>query len=196
MGIVCGVGFNDGKYPTSEGGRGSRKLKQYRHWKNMLERCYNDKTRENYPAYDLAEVSENFKSYSYFYEWCELQQGFNEDGWHLDKDLLVKGSKLYSEDLCLFLPAEINVLLVKSDSTRGIYPIGVSFCKHKGLFESRIRVDNKNKFLGYYHDPLGAHNKYKHVKERHIKEVANRWRGSIDNRAYSALINYQVEITD
>ena len=35
-----------------------------------------------------------------------------------------------------------------------------------------------------------------YAKELRIKEVANKWKDQIDPRAYEALINYQVEITD
>ena len=41
-----------------------------------------------------------------------------------------------------------------------------------------------------------AFNSYKEAKEDYIKEVANKWRSSIDNRVYEALMAYQVEITD
>ena len=34
------------------------------------------------------------------------------------------------------------------------------------------------------------------AKEDYLKELANKWNGKIDERAYNALINYQVEITD
>ena len=39
-------------------------------------------------------------------------------------------------------------------------------------------------------------NAYKTAKEIYIKELANKWKGKIDDRAYEALMNYAVEITD
>lgn len=196
MGIVCKVGFNDGRYPTTVGGRNSAKLKQYSHWKNMLERCYGSQSDRLSPTYRLATISENFRSYSYFYEWSERQVGFNESGWNLDKDLLKKGNKHYSEDFCLFLPTEVNCLLIKSDATRGENPIGVSFDKEKGLFESCLRMHGRKRLLGYFSCPINAHKAYKINKEKYIKEIAMKWKERIDPRGYEALINYSVEITD
>ena len=37
---------------------------------------------------------------------------------------------------------------------------------------------------------------YKDAKESFVKEQAEKWKGKIDPRAYKALMNYQVEITD
>ena len=41
-----------------------------------------------------------------------------------------------------------------------------------------------------------AFSAYKKAKEAYIKEVATKWKDKIDPRAYEALMNYQVEITD
>ena len=56
-----GVGFNDRKYATQVSGK---MVREYSVWKGMLKRCYG-KTDEK--AYRGCYVSENFKSYSYFY---------------------------------------------------------------------------------------------------------------------------------
>ena len=113
---VFGVGVVGTKYP-SEVNR--VKTKEYVLWTHMLRRCYSDYFKKKYPTYIDCAVSENFKSYEYFYEWCQNQIGFGNNGWHLDKDLLLKGNKIYSENTCVFIPSEINSLLVKREALRG-----------------------------------------------------------------------------
>ena len=120
---VCGVGVLGTKYLSTVNGV---KTKEYVLWKHMLERCYSDTYKKRQPAYEGCEVCDNFKSYTYFYEWCNKQIGFANEGWQLDKDLLIKGNKVYSENTCVFIPQEVNSLLTKSNKTRGEHLIGVS----------------------------------------------------------------------
>jgi len=71
--LVRGVGFNDNIRPTSINGKFT---KEYSIWLNMLRRCYCKKYQANKPTYVLCSVSENFKSYSFFYDWCNTQIGY------------------------------------------------------------------------------------------------------------------------
>ena len=43
----------------------------------------------------------------------------NGNSFQLDKDSLIKGNKVYSESTCVFIPQEVNSLLVKSTASRG-----------------------------------------------------------------------------
>ena len=119
---VFGVGILGNKYPSSEYGVHT---KEYGLWQHMLERCYSDTYKKKKPTYEGCEVGDNFKSYEYFHEWCNKQIGFDNDGngnpFHLDKDLLTKGNKVYSENTSVFIPKEINSLLVKREASRGEY---------------------------------------------------------------------------
>ena len=149
------------------------------------------------PTYEGCEVSDNFKSYDYFYKWCNSQVGFDNQGWHLDKDLLIKGNKVYSESTCVFIPREINQLLTKSTALRGKHLIGVYWSKTNKAFVAKVnKGKGKQEHLGYFNTELEAFNVYKTAKEAFIKEQANKWKSQIDERAYKALLNYQVEITD
>ena len=168
--LVAGVGYNDGTYP-------SVKVKEHALWRSMLARCYKEENLIKKPAYRGCSV-------------------FNTKGWSLDKDLLFKGNKSYSEDTCVFVPIEINNVIVKADSQRGDYPIGVFYDKERKKFQARMWVYNKPKFLGRYETVDEAFQTYKTNKEKHIKGMAETWKDVIDFRAYEALVNYKVEITD
>ena len=191
---VCGVGILGVKYPSKVNGV---KTKEYKLWQSMLERCYSATYQKQRPTYEGCEVSDNFKSYEYFYEWCHKQIGFSNQGWQLDKDLLIKGNKVYSESTCVFIPAEINLVLTKSNKTRGEHLIGVNWDKTNKAFKARVnKSKGKQEHLGYFNTELEAYNAYKTAKESFVKEQAEKWKGQIDPRAYSALMNYTVEITD
>ena len=191
---VYGVGILGTKCPSSKSGV---QTKEYKLWTDMLQRCYSDVYKKQRPTYEGCEVSDKFKSYEYFYEWCHSQIGFDNQGWHLDKDLLVKGNKVYSEDSCVFLPSEINSLLIKREALRGEYLIGVSWHKTHKAFVARVGENkSKQEYLGSFKTELEAFNAYKTAKEAFVKEQAEKWKGKIDPRAYNALMNYTVEIAD
>ena len=63
---VYGVGVIGTKYPTKVNGVHT---KEYTLWRSMLQRCYSTTLKKKYPTYEGCEVSDNFKSYEYFYEW-------------------------------------------------------------------------------------------------------------------------------
>ena len=191
---VYGVGVSGSRYPYKINGV---KTKEYVLWKSVLQRCYSDSFKKKHPTYEGCGVSDNFKSYEYFYEWCHKQIGFGVEGFELDKDLLIKGNKVYSESTCVFVPTEINLLLVKREASRGEHLIGVCWSKTHKAFKATVRRNKgKQEFLGYFKTELEAFNAYKTAKESFVKEQANEWKGKIDERVYEALMNYTVEITD
>ena len=196
---VYGVGITGTKYVYKINGV---QTKEYKLWCSMLRRCYSDANvcdnfKKKYPTYEGCEVSDNFKSYEYFYEWCQKQIGFGVDGWQLDKDLLIKGNKVYSESTCVFIPAEINTVLIKSTASRGKHLIGVYWCKRGKAFKARVNKNKgKQKHLGYFKTEVEAFSAYKQAKESFVKEQADKWKWQIDERAYLALINYEVNIDD
>lgn len=196
--LVRGIGIKGDKYPSWNG---VEMLKEYSLWTDMLLRCTN-KVLLKRPTYEGATCSENFKSYTFFYEWCNQQKGFNEKDknsrkWSLDKDLLIRGNKCYSEDVCVFVPNRVNNLVTKCDSSRGEWPVGVHRDGAKGRFVSQCNNGTgKQKFLGCFNTPQEAFQAYKTFKETLIKEVANEYKEMLDSRVYEALMNYEVNEND
>ena len=191
---VYSVGVLGTKYPTKINGV---RTKEYGLWVRMLERCYSDSFKKKNPTYIYCEVSDKFKSYEYFYEWCNKQIGFGNNGWHLDKDLLAKGNKIYSESTCVFIPSEINTILVKCTASRGEHLIGVCWSNTHKAFKAQVSKNKgKSEHLGFFNTELEAFNAYKKAKEAFIKEQASKFKSQIDPRAYNALMNYEVNITD
>ena len=78
----------------------------YAKWQGMLNRAYGASSSK---WYDDVTVSESFKHYHIFKQWYLTQ--YLEEGWELDKDLLLKGNKVYCASRCCFLPKEINSAL-------------------------------------------------------------------------------------
>lgn len=191
---TCGFGYID----IENASIGRNATKEYGLWNNMINRCYNENLRYKHSAYVDCTVSEKWRYLSNFKDWCNKQIGFSNDGWHLDKDILVKGNKTYSENTCCFVPQEINTLILKADRIRGKYPIGVyhDTSKIHKRFSARVSKGGKYKRFGSYLTPEEAFYVYKKEKESYIKEIANKWKDQIDPRVYEALINWTIEITD
>lgn len=173
-----------------------QRKKTYSMWKKMIERCYCSERYHKNPTYSECSVSEYFKNFANFYNWCEHQVGFSVGRFALDKDILIKGNKIYSENTCCFVPTEINNLFVKSDKLRGSTPIGVYFSKANNKYRAEVRLYGKGKYLGSFETPEEAFYVYKEAKEKHIKEVAEKWRDEIDIRVYEVLLRYEVSIND
>ncbi len=177
-------------------GRGGRCDPLYKKWNGMMQRCYNPKNKTNNPTYEACTSSETFRHFSKFKSWYYSQIGCEQEGWHLDKDILIKGNKVYSEDTCCIVPPEINVALTNNKSVRGSFPQGVIYNSTKTRYRARIQRGYKWESLGTYDTPEEAFYAYKPVKEDYIKSLAEKWKDKIDPRVYESLMNWIIEITD
>ena len=161
-------------------------------WRNIISRCYSGTTQEKHPTYKNCSVDERWHNFQNFAKWYE-ENYISE--WHLDKDILFKGNKIYSPQTCCFVPAEINTLFVKNNIRRGDSPIGV-FKTKSGKFSASINKYGTLIHLGTFDTIEEAFQIYKTTKEVYIKKVADEWRPLIKPRVYDAMYAYEVEITD
>ena len=189
-----GVGYlGEGKYKTRENGK---QTKCYDTWNNMLERCYEPKFQERQPTYKECEVCEEWHNFQIFAEWFE--DNYYEipgEVMCLDKDILVKGNKIYSPETCCFVPEKINLLFTKCDKSRGNDPIG-THQSPSGNYKVHCNNCERSNYLGTYSNIYDAFYVYKVHKEKIIKQRADEYKQYLPQNVYEALYNYQVEITD
>mgnify|MGYP001235079878 CR=1 FL=1 len=167
----------------------------YSVWRNMIERCYNIEYNIKYPTYMGCLVVEEWHNFQNFAQW--FYENYNPEimeGWHLDKDILVKGNKLYSPETCCFVPHEINGIFTDRKIKRDNIPCGVH--KHRNKFQVKMNFYGKYTRIGAFYTPEEAFQAYKTAKEKYIKEVADKWKNKIDPRVYQAMYDYQVEINN
>ena len=195
---VYGVGYLGNEKTKDENGK---IIKSYSVWKSMLSRCCSGEFKKKYPTYNNCTVCEEWHNYSNFKKWYDDNYyEIDEERMDLDKDILVKGNKVYSPDTCVFVPQNINILFIKRNKARGKYPIGVYFNKNANKFMAYCHIfyngKSQQKNLGYYNNIEEAFNAYKQFKEAYIKQVADYYKEKIPNKLYEAMYNYKVEIID
>lgn len=189
---MVGVGYvGEGDYTPDK----DRKV--FTLWGNMFTRCYDPKSWLKLPTYKDCEVQEKWHSFQNFARWCYNQPEFlQQDGWCLDKDVIVKGNKIYSEETCAFVPRDINNLFTLRGNKRGEYPLGVHKEGKSGKFIAQINRQGRRICLGRFATPEQAFLVYKEAKEAVVKEIAEKYKSGISSQVYKSLINWKVEVTD
>ena len=199
MNKIYDIGYyGEGKYKARK--NNNEMTIQYRYWFNMIQRCYSEKELNRNKTYENVTVCEEWHNFQNFAKWFD-DNYYEVDGerMNLDKDILIKGNKIYSPETCVFVPQRINVIFTKRQNGRGSLPIGVRYMNKK--FQARCNVKYKNEKsksvnLGTYDNVYEAFNEYKKFKEKYIKEVADEYKSKIPKKLYDALYIYEVEITD
>lgn len=174
---VFGVGITGNQLPIFEDGKIS---KEYNTWHHMLRRCFDEKWKEKHPYYKDVTCCEEWFYYPNFYNWLHKQENFKK--WRsitksaLDKDIAIKGNKLYAPDRCFLVTQRVNSLFTNRRNHRGDLPVGVTLNTGNNKtkpYESSVFFNGKNKYIGIYETPekcfyLG----YKPEKEKIIKQIA------------------------
>lgn len=167
----------------------------YNCWRSMLQRCYSEKMHYRCPTYNNCTVCKEWLNFQNFAKWHEENYyNINNEVMNLDKDILIKGNKVYSPETCVFVPRSINLMFVKSNKTRGDLPIGVS--KNHNKFMAQVALNKGFLYLGTYDNYEKAFQAYKIHKEQLIKNLAKEYKNNIPEKLYNIMNTYEVEITD
>lgn len=137
--------------------------------------------------------SNGFGDFQAFADWATQQIGYGVPGYQLDKDLLVKGNKVYSEENCCFLPGEINNALQRDHSNKASgYPAGI-YRSHKNGLAARISIRGKWVYLASTptstpEDITHLVQVYEEAKQLYLHTLAVEHQLNLDPRAFEALM--------
>lgn len=185
---VYGIGINDACEPYD--------MKSYNVWKGILNRTQDKKLLLKRPTYLGCKICNDWIYFSRFLEWYKEKIKWFHKGWHLDKDLLSCGEKVYSPETCCFVPNEINAIFKRRGKKRDGLPEGICYYKKYKKYVSYLCIRGRNKTLGYF-DNIGDALRVRNIaKEKYIQEMANKYKELLEPRVYDALMNYKIEITD
>lgn len=185
---VCGIGYiGEGKYNANEN---NKKTECYKTWKRMLERCYDETQRHKNPSYSDVTVCKEWHNFQNFAEWYyNNHYEINGEIICLDKDILIKGNRIYSPSTCIFVPDKINHIFAGDIN-------GVSWKKESNKWIVRVWVDGKRKYLGLYDNYDDAVKIYKNAKEDYIRNTIISYKNIIPEPHYSILYkvmyNYKI----
>lgn len=182
--LVFGAGVNDADYAVQAALNGERGwCPFYRAWVKMIRRCYDAKFQLKRPTYIDCSVCDEWLTFSSFKSWMERKDW---QGKELDKDLLVKGNKVYSPDTCVFVDKMTNMFTTDSGASRGEWPLGVTYHKGTGRLQAQCKnpFTKKNDYLGNFTWPSHAHLAWKRRKHELACQLAEL---QTDERAAEAL---------
>ena len=199
--LVYGIGYSGHTYPITINGV---KTKEYEAWYGLLKRCRDEKYLIKEPTYSGCVVSDEWLYYDNFYRWLTSQDNYdkwkNGARWGIDKDILIKGNKVYSSSTCLLVPHNVNCLFTNRCLHRGDYPIGVDYLKKLNKFRASCMnpFSKKQEHIGLYYTPAEAFVAYKKYKENIILKVATDEfnKENITTQCYIAMLNYKIEMND
>lgn len=198
---IYGRGYlGEGEYESSHNFKHNI---QYSKWTGMMKRCYDEYVLIKQPTYSVCDVDERWHNFQTFAKWFD-ENRWSEDCLCVDKDILIKGNKIYSPETCILVDSRLNCMFTKTNKMRGSYPIGVYYKKDVRKYRAQcsilpIKGKKYQIALGHFETPEEAFNAYKQFKESYIKQVADEYKSKYPNfpkRLYDAMYNYEVEITD
>lgn len=182
---IYGMGFNSGKRGTGYIARTKNGvLREYDHWRGMLRRSYDPEWKSIHQTYEKCEVDPDWLDYQNFardYHNCKYKPE-NSD---LDKDLLVLGNKTYRNELCVYLPEDIN----KSIVIRGTVS---KWHARDEIFEYSCN----GIYLGRSQSPTDLGEVWVSSKIERIRLLADAYKDVISPQAYKALLEIKIDFDD
>lgn len=160
-------------------------------WNNMYARCYSDNYHERSPQYIGCSICDEWlDDRESFYNWVdENYYTYGDEQIDLDKDILVKGNKVYSPDTCIFAPHSINTYF--ENLTRE-----PKYLETLDKWKAEIWIEGKTINLGYYDTEEKAKQIFIRHKEATILAKADIYKDGIPRDLYNAMVDWKIELAD
>ena len=172
--LIYGVGVNDLLL--------TNKSISYRRWFGILQRCYSPTTKQAAKNYEGCTICKEWHKFSNFKKWFDENY---VEGWQIDKDIIENGNKVYSPETCCFVPRTINIFFIKPKrDKRGVFKAGNKFVALYSKYNKSVmsvRFDTIDE----------AYNLYCNERNKYAKELAEKYKDTLDIRVYNKLMNYE-----
>ncbi len=145
-----------------------------------------------FPTYKGCYVEGVFKDFQTFTDWYVTQVGYGIKGYEIDKDLLITGNKVYSEDSCVLIPKFVNLFLTHKKNKKQAGPTGVQ--KSGNKYYAAIGINGKLVSLGGFRTEIEAMQAYKEAKEQRAKDIVLELMDNdidVDKRVIEALLSWE-----
>lgn len=160
---------------------GKRDKDIFNTWMHMIERCYNVKSKpyKQYGGIGVTVCNEwaNFQTFTEWFVKNKIQD------YHLDKDLLYLGNKVYSPETCIFIPPSVNSLFTGSGDLKNM---GVHPTKNKLKYSATVNNKDHGGYLGVFDTWVDAKKAYLDRKLIIVKKLTDTY--ELDERVVNNLI--------
>lgn len=165
--------------------------KKWQLWENMKQRCYSDKYHARSPQYKECSICDEWlDDRQSFFDWVdENYYTYGNEQIDLDKDILVKGNKVYSPDTCIFAPHSINTYFENLTAKP-------KYIESLDKWKPSIYLEGKTVPLGYFDTEDEAKLEYIKHKEASILAKADLYKAGIPRALYKAMANWKIELSD
>ncbi len=165
--------------------KNGKHFESYTKWSSMIQRVSIQK------SYHNCSISDEFLYYPTFKKFYDEN---STSGFDMDKDLLIPLNREYSRDSICFLPPEINNSITTNNVNNDRYMVGVKYNLKTDRYESQCCSGGKSgRYLNTFDTEIEAHLDYLSHKNKHIWDLADKYKDVLTPKVYEALINYDAE---
>ena len=167
------------------------KTKMCKMWHNMYDRCYSESYHDTNPKYKNCTMCDEWlDDKEAFYDWVrENYYTVDNEQIDLDKDILIKGNRIYSPETCVFAPHSINTYF-ENLTREPVYAASIN------KYKMEICIEGKTINIGYYDTEEEAKKAYIRHKEAAILAKADLYKDRIPRKIYDAMVNWKIELSD